>query len=116
MNVWVIDDEPEICNILDYVLKCEGHEVKTFDSPLQALELLAHSPPEILICDFKMPCMSGLDFYMKIQNSWKGHFIILTGEPSADPMELKKIGIKEVLFKPHDLVRILAVIKDLSPG
>lgn len=114
MNIWVIDDEPEICNILDYLLKREGHEVITFESPLRALDMLKTQAPQILVCDFKMPVMSGLDFYLKIKDSWKGHFIMLTGEPSADPRELQQMGIKEVLFKPRDLTRILSVIKDLS--
>jgi|GEM_PF-2970513 len=115
MKIWVIDDEPEICNILDYLLKREGHEVTTFESPLRALEHIKSESPEVLICDFKMPAMSGLEFYLKIKNSWSGHFIMLTGEPNADPRELKQLGIKEVLFKPRDLTRILAVIIDLSP-
>lgn len=114
MNIWVIDDESEICNILEYLLVREGHQVTKFESPTQALDLFKQSPPEVLICDFKMPLMSGLEFFMKIKDSWSGDFIMLTGEPSADPLELQRIGIKEVLFKPRDLTRILAIISDIS--
>jgi DNA-binding NtrC family response regulator len=113
MNVWVIDDEPEICQILDYLLKRHGHECSTFENPLLALEYLDKKPPAVIICDFKMPQISGLDFFLKIKHQWSGEFIILTGEPSADPKELQSIGIKEVLFKPRDLTRVLAVINDL---
>ncbi len=114
MNVWVIDDEPEICTILEYLLKRDGYHVTAFDGPFHALEIIKQSPPEILICDFKMPLMSGLEFFLKIKNTWSGHFIMLTGELSADPLELKQIGIKEVLFKPRDLTRILSIISDIS--
>lgn len=114
MKIWVIDDEPEICNILDYLLKREGHDVTTYESPLRALERIHSESPEVFICDFKMPAMSGLEFYLKIKEAWTGHFIMLTGEPSADPREMQQVGIKEVLFKPRDLTRILTLIKDLS--
>lgn len=114
MKVWVVDDEAEICHILDYLLKRDGHECMTFENPLLALTSLQALPPEVIICDFKMPQMNGLDFFLKIKDQWKGVFIMLTGEPSADPKELQSIGIKEVLFKPRDLTRILAVLKDLA--
>lgn len=114
MKIWVIDDEPEICNILEYLLKREGHDVTTFDGPINALEMISNDPPEVLVCDFKMPLMSGLEFYLKIKNTWSGDFIMLTGEPSADPLELQQMGIKEVLFKPRDLTRITSVLNDIA--
>jgi DNA-binding NtrC family response regulator len=114
MKVWVIDDELEICQILDYLLKRHGHECLTFENPLIAIECLGEKPPAVIICDFKMPQMNGLDFFLKIKHQWNGEFIILTGEPSADPKELQSLGIKEVLFKPRDLTRILTIIDDMA--
>ncbi len=114
MKVWIIDDEPEIRQVLEFILQRDGHKVECFETPLPALEKFKSEQPEFCVCDFKMPQMNGLDFYMAIREKWSGHFIMLTGEPSADPNELKNLGIKEVLFKPRDLTRLSAVIKDLS--
>lgn len=114
MKIWVVEDETEICHILEYLLKRDGHDCTSFENPIQALKSLASNPPEVIICDFKMPQMNGLDFYLEIKDQWKGDFIMLTGEPSTDPSELRSIGIKEVLFKPRDITRILTVLKELT--
>lgn len=113
MSVWVVDDEAEICHILTYLIKRQNLACRSFDNPLEALAEIKVAPPKIIICDYKMPQMNGLDFFLNIRDLWKGHFVILTGEPSTDPEELMKIGIKEVLFKPKDLIKVIDVIKHL---
>ncbi len=114
MRVWVIDDESEICQILAYLLKRDGHEIRTFENPLHALDAITTDRPETVICDFKMPQMNGLEVFKNIKKTWHGHFIILTGEPSTDPQELTAQGIREVLFKPRDLPRIQTLLRELA--
>ncbi len=113
-TLWVVDDEPEICDLLKLLLSEAGYIVTSFPHPVAALDALPHSAPEMIVSDFKMPEMNGLDFFLEIRNHWSGKFIMLTGEPTANPVELKSLGIKEVLFKPRDLTRILTVIQDIS--
>ncbi|MFP5457206.1 MAG: response regulator [Bacteriovoracia bacterium] len=111
MSIWIVDDEPEICHILDYLLKRDGHQTRSFENPLDALSEMTTAQPTAIICDFKMPQMNGLDFFIAIKDAWKGDFYILTGEPSTDPNELKALGIKDVLFKPRDLTQIVSILK-----
>ncbi|MBY0518303.1 MAG: response regulator [Bacteriovoracaceae bacterium] len=111
MKVWIVDDESEIRQILKYILEREGFETQCFENPLAAIENLKKSKPDVVVSDFRMPQMNGLDFFKAIQGNWSGCFIMLTGEPSADVDEFKKIGIKEVLFKPKDLNILANVIK-----
>jgi DNA-binding response OmpR family regulator len=112
MKIWIVDDEPEICHSLAYVLRKKNFEVHTFNSPLHAVDNL-RDPPECIICDFKMPHMDGREFFLRIKQGWQGIFLLLTGELDADITELKSLGIKEVLFKPNDLSRILSIVENL---
>lgn len=112
MKIFVIDDEAEIGEILQYLLQKKGHQVKSFDCPQKALEEILLSPPEFIVCDFQMPKMNGLELFEKIKSIVTIPFIILTGETSIAPEELKKAGIKEVLFKPKELMRVAILAQE----
>ena len=112
MKVFVIDDEAEIGEILAYLLKKEGLECQSFVSPFEATDAILGSNPGFIICDFKMPGLNGLELFNKIKSHISCPFLILTGEPSTDPEELKAQGIQDVLFKPRDLKRITQLAKN----
>jgi DNA-binding NtrC family response regulator len=111
MKVWIIDDEAEIRQILKLILEREGFETECFENPILAIENLKNSKPDVMVSDFRMPQMNGVDFFKSIQQIWNGSFILLTGESGVAVEEFKKTGIKEVLFKPMDLSILSRVIK-----
>lgn len=112
MNVFVIDDEAEIGEILAYLLKKEGLECRSFVNPFEAADAIIAAKPGFIICDFKMPGLNGLELYQKVKSQITCPFLILTGEPSTDPEELKAQGILDVLFKPRDLKRVTQIAKN----
>ena len=113
MNILIIDDESEIGLILTLELKFAGHKSISFESPLDAKTYLLQNPQTAaIICDFQMPKMNGLEFYLWArQNSFMGPFYILTGEPTMDVKHLLDQGITEVLFKPQDLNKLSKLFK-----
>lgn len=112
MKIVVIDDEVEIGEILTYLIKKEGYQVIAFNKPEEALASIPSLNPQFIVCDFKMPGFNGLELFLKIKDLINCPFIILTGEPSTDPEELKSLGIMDVLFKPRDLKRVTQLIKE----
>ncbi|MBA2405151.1 MAG: response regulator [Bdellovibrionales bacterium] len=112
MNVLIIDDEPEIGFILCLELKILGHNCVSFETTALAQNhLLAHST-DVIICDFQMPKMNGLDFfYWARLNAFNGPFFILTGEPAMGTKHLLDQGITQVLFKPQDLNKLIELLK-----
>ena len=58
-----VDDEKMVTSALKTLFKVEGYsDVALFNSPAQALEFLADNKPDLIISDFIMPEMNGLEF------------------------------------------------------
>ena len=60
-RVLIVDDEPDVIRAHERVLTRLGHNVTATELPETALELLAASRFDLLICDVRMPQMSGLE-------------------------------------------------------
>lgn len=112
MKIVIIDDESDIGFILSFELQSLGHETVTFASSQEAIDYLSGNSCDAILCDFQMPRMSGLDLYNWLRENNKiVPFYILTGEPTMDTKQLLEIGVKDVLFKPQDLLRLSTFFK-----
>ena len=112
MKILIVDDEPDIGFILGFELKNIGHESISFTSALEAIEYLKTNTPDAILCDFQMPRMNGLDFFKWMKkNDIHIPFYILTGEPTMESEQLLQSGIRDILYKPQDLLRLVHFFK-----
>ena len=116
MNIVIIDDESDIGFILGFELKAQGHQPTVFQSATDAQHFFnENNSVDLVICDFQMPHMSGLDFFLWLKSkNYSKPFIILSGEPSMDVEMLLNHGVSEILFKPEDLKKIPAIVNKIS--
>jgi CheY-like chemotaxis protein len=63
MEIVIIDDEKDICNILALELTSMGPSVTTFENGQSALGSLRKESSDTILCDFQMPRISGLDLF-----------------------------------------------------
>jgi len=66
LHVLVIDDEESILHLVEEVLKAEGHQVETVTSGTTALELIGRSRYDVIISDWKMPGLSGINLFHEL--------------------------------------------------
>src|SRR4029453_7777081 len=68
--VVIVDDQAINLKILSRFARSLSSDVDvhTFESPLEALDLIACQPPDLIITDFVMPTMSGEDFIIRCRN------------------------------------------------
>lgn len=112
MKIVIVDDESDICLILNIELKALGHETVSFGSVPEAMEYLKKNQADCILCDFQMPRQSGLDLFKWLNvNNKHIPFYILTGEPTMETKELLAMGIKDILFKPQDLLKLSSIFK-----
>jgi len=79
-RILVVDDEPMVGKIVQTAL--EGQVVETSVDPAQALEGVADRSYDLILCDLKMPVMSGIEFYtelIKRRPDLKRSFVLMTG-------------------------------------
>lgn len=114
-KVLVVEDDPEIRDLMLLMLEQEGHEVLTAaDGPL-ALDLVARTGfrPELIMADFNLPNgMDGIEVIADLRGKLRTKVpaVILTGDISTDA--LQNIGLQDCmhLSKPVRAVELLAAI------
>jgi len=65
-RILVVDDEASLRDVLGKILSAEGYEVRNAGNGREALERLAAERFDFLLCDLRMPVMSGLDLLREI--------------------------------------------------
>src|SRR5687767_9441082 len=66
-TILVVDDEPEICELVSYNLAREGYRVLTERDGEAGLERIFKSPPDLLILDLLLPKLSGLEVLQSLR-------------------------------------------------
>lgn len=112
MKIVIVDDEADIGYILGFELQNLGHKTVTFMSAIDAKEYFVNETADAILCDFQMPRMNGMDLLHWLKSQGKEiPFYILTGEPTMNVEELVKFGVKDILFKPGDLLKLSSIFK-----
>jgi DNA-binding NtrC family response regulator len=110
-KILIIDDEVKMGKALKHLLAKEGYEVETVDNPREGLSLLERDKYDILLCDLKMPEMSGLDVLERSKGAQPDlNVIMMTAYASAETaVESMKRGAYDYLIKPFatDELKIL---------
>lgn len=111
-RILVVDDEPEIVNVLKEFLSLKGYAVTGASSGEEALSVLEKEKADLILLDIRMPGLKGTEVAKIIKDKYPSvKIIILTGFPT-DSENLLKENILEGLFvKP---VRLQELYNKLS--
>jgi putative two-component system response regulator len=118
VNVFAVDDATVNLRIYEKILhSIGGLDVMTFSSPTEALEYSQNHEPDLLIVDFRMPEMDGVELikhFRLIRNYLDIPVIMLTGEQDAE-IRRKAIeaGVSDFLNKPADPVEFSSRVRNL---
>lgn len=114
--VLVVDDETRILSALQRSLRREGFELLLVETPRAALDLLARREIDVLISDYKMPGMSGLDLIARATAIRpRIACILLTGWTEDVPRdEMLRLGVRAMLPKPWDDAELKRVVREAA--
>ncbi|NQU12939.1 MAG: response regulator, partial [Desulfobacteraceae bacterium] len=80
MSILVVDDDPQIREIIEELVQSFGHACRSAGNGLDALNLIKKERFDIVICDIKMPGMDGLQVMTEVRKmNLDLPFIIITG-------------------------------------
>lgn len=119
-RILVADDEAHILHVVSMKLRNAGFEVMTAADGEEALELCAAERPDLLITDYQMPFLSGLELCMQLRACPETQdipAIMLTARGfDIEPGEMAQAKISAVLAKPFSPREVLKKVNELLVG
>ena len=107
-KIAIIDDDIYIGNMLEELLRREGYAVLRAYSGTEALYLLSHSRPDLILLDLMLPGLSGEEVLPQIENL---PVIVLSAKADVqDKVNLLLSGAADYMTKPFDNKELLARI------
>ncbi len=104
-NVLVVDDEPQILRAFKRVFRDTNVNLKTAGSVGKALELLGSESYQVVVSDFRMPGMDGIQFLDEVRHQLPGAVrILMSGQADFETMVdvINRVGLFCFLVKPWD--------------
>ena len=99
--VFVVDDDPAVCNSLKFSLELEGFSVRTFADGPELLEADNFTRPGCLIIDYKLPGTNGLDLLQRLRDRHVSTpAILITSHPTRALRELATRAGVRIVEKP----------------
>jgi len=116
-KILLVDDEPDILEIIGYNLKKEGYSVYTADNGGEAIELAKKELPDLIILDVMMPEMDGMETCYQIRNiaSLKNTLITFLSARAEDYSQIAGFdaGADDYIAKPIKPRVLLSKVKAL---
>ncbi len=111
-----IDDEQLLGESLKNLLNKRGYDTESFTNPVTAMNVLQKSPFDIVITDFKMPNVDGLEMIDRIRELRPEAKIILMTAYASIPMavDAMKRGAGEYIAKPFEIEELELKLKELG--
>ncbi|MUK89758.1 response regulator [Ornithinibacillus sp. L9] len=113
-HIGIVEDDPNIQNIVSAFLKKEGFEVTILNSAEEGLQLWSENPPDMWILDIMLPGMDGYEFCKKIRNESNVPIIIISAkDEEIDKILGLELGGDDYLTKPFSPRELVARVKRL---
>jgi Response regulator containing CheY-like receiver, AAA-type ATPase, and DNA-binding domains len=107
-----VDDEPLVCQVLEFILTSSGHKVEMLRDGVEALRMIKRAPFDLVISDFRMPKMSGEELAAAIKVRLPNlPIIIVTG--NIELLNHESSDYDAVLEKPFSPENLLRLIKEI---
>ncbi|MCK4849805.1 MAG: response regulator transcription factor [Phycisphaerae bacterium] len=115
-KVLIVDDEPNVLRVLDYVLAAQGYEIISADNGAKALKKAVTERPDLIILDIILPDMSGFEVCRELRACHVDvPILMLTGRKSVDDrVRGLDTGADDYVPKPFDFDEFLARVRALA--
>ncbi len=114
--IYVVDDEPMLLELASVILEPQGYHLQTFRDPETALKTFndAQPRPEVLITDYAMHQMNGMQLIEKFRNLEPNLKILLvSGTVGEDIFQNSRVKPDKFLAKPYQSNDLTVAVKAL---
>jgi two-component system NtrC family sensor kinase len=114
-HLLVVEDDEAVRAMVVRVLEQAGYQVETSMDGLSALEKIGAADYDLIICDVRMPRLSGIDLYKRLSSVGSeapGKFLFITGDTvSAETIGFIEANGISYLGKPFEIQDLLKAVK-----
>ena len=102
LKLLLIDDDEWIRDSMRLFFESEGCDLETLETAEEALERIEKQPFDIIISDFRLPGMDGIELFKRTQNSCRSTLkILITAYMNEKVLSAaKRVGIHDMIEKP----------------
>lgn len=115
IDVLLVEDEPAQREVLAYNLEAEGYGVRQAENGEEAMMLLDEAAPDIIILDWMMPLLSGIEVCRRVKTRTQTRAIpvIMLSARSEDVDAVRGLdtGADDYIVKPYNLKELMARIR-----
>jgi len=114
-KILIVDDEQMILELTSMVIASRGFEVRTVDNATDGYEIIERERPALVLLDYMMPRVNGLDALKEIRARFPDTYVIMfTGKGSEEvAVELMKAGASDYILKPFSNAKLVERIENV---
>ena len=112
LKIMIVDDDPNIQQLISLYLTREGFDVVTASSGDEALRIFKSDPPSLMLLDIMLPVMDGWQVCREVRKVSNIPIIMLTAKDETfDKVLGLELGADDYIVKPFDTKELVARIK-----
>lgn len=113
LRILLVEDDPDIATVTSDLLEYSGYHVTVATNGRYGLELALQDQPELIITDFMMPAMSGLEMIEAVRAAgYKGPIILCSAVPESN-FPAHRASYDLFLQKPYTVSALLDAVEKL---
>jgi len=109
-----VDDEAMLCRVFQRIFEGCGAPIVTFTDPALALAYAHEHPVAAIVCDYRMPTLSGLEFLERLQIEVP--FVLISGDIAIAPLVRSNPRVTALLAKPFLPEALLELLRPYLPA
>ena len=114
-TILVVDDDPQICDVLEQVLQKEGHQVQSALNGEEGIRFYRQQLPDLVLLDILMPEKEGLETILDLRREFP-HVIIIAMSAASEAAKInllelaERLGAQHRLTKPFQLQTVIELV------
>lgn len=115
MEILVVDDNKDICELIENILLSDGYDVESCCNPLEFENILKESKPKLIITDLLMSGYDGRTLTKKVKENAETESIkimMMSAHPDAKKLS-ENAGVDDFLAKPFEIDDLVNKVKNL---